>query len=221
LVCAALLVLGVAVVAAINLAMVQATNKRLVSVSEAAELGAAEPFDAILVLGAGLYADGRPMPMLASRIETGAELYLAGAAPVVLASGDNSRAEYNEVAAMHRGAVAAGLPAKDVYLDYAGFSTYESIYRARDVFGARRILIVTQAYHLPRALHDARALGLEAYGVAAEPHSNGQGGRDLREVAARVKDWVWGLFKPEPTFLGPKVELKPGAAPDPIETPSS
>jgi vancomycin permeability regulator SanA len=201
--------------------MAQAAAKRTVGVERAAELAAERPFDAVIVLGAGIYPSGRPTPMLASRLDRAAELYRAGAAPVVLATGDNSTADYNELATMHRYAVAAGVPAGDVYLDYAGFSTYESMYRARHVFGAKRILVVTQAYHLPRALHDAAALGLDAWGVAASAHQGGQLKRDLREFAARVKDWGYGLVKPEPTFLGPAVELAPGGAPALIERPAN
>jgi vancomycin permeability regulator SanA len=136
---------GLVAVGAINWAMTRSAERRVVSVAGAAELAQEEAFDAVLVLGAGVYPNGQPTPMLTSRLDTGAELYHAGAAPVVLASGDNSRAEYNELAAMRRREVAAGVPAGDVYLDYAGFSTYESMYRARDVFGARRILVVTQS----------------------------------------------------------------------------
>jgi vancomycin permeability regulator SanA len=199
--------------------MTRGGASRTVTVERAVELAAEKPFDAILVLGAGVEPNGKPTPMLASRLETAADLYRAGAAPVVLASGDNSRAEYNELAAMHRAELAAGVPAGDVYLDYAGFSTYESMYRARDVFGARRILVVTQSYHLPRALHDAEALGLDAYGVAAAAHRTGQTKRDLREYLARLKDWGYGVVKPDPTFLGPRIELVPGEAPALIETP--
>ncbi|MDR2252276.1 MAG: YdcF family protein [Bifidobacteriaceae bacterium] len=216
---AALVVLTLVGTAAINFTMTRAATSRTVSVEDAARLAGEEPFDAILVLGAGITADGRPTPMLASRMDTAAALYHAGAAPVLLASGDNSRAEYNELAAMHRQAVSLSVPAGDVYLDYAGFSTYETMYRARDVFSAKRILVVTQSYHLPRALHDARALGLDAYGVAAASHSSGQRGRDLRETLARVKDFGYALIKPKPTFLGDKVDLTPGRAPALIETP--
>jgi vancomycin permeability regulator SanA len=204
----------------VNWGMTRAAASRTVSLEQAAELAAERPFDAIMVLGAGIYGNGRPTPMLASRLDTAAALYRAGAAPVVLATGDNSRADYNELATMHSYEVQAGVPAADIYLDYAGFSTYESMYRARDVFGAKRILVVTQAYHLPRALHDAAALGLDATGVAAQAHQSGQTKRDLREFAARVKDWGYGLVKPKPTFLGPRVELTPGAAPALIERPA-
>ena len=93
-------------------------------------------------------------------------------------------------------------------VDYAGFSTYESVYRAKEIFGAKKILIVTQEYHLYRALHVAEALGVEAYGVSADLHSYwGQSQRDLREVAARCKDVLYGIFRPEPTYLGQPISL--------------
>ena len=93
-------------------------------------------------------------------------------------------------------------------MDHAGFSTYESMYRARDIFQAKKIVIVSQQYHLYRAVYDARALGLEAYGVAAEDISYwGQGMRDLREILARNKDVLWCLLQPEPTFLGEAIPI--------------
>jgi DNA repair protein RadC len=124
--------------------------------------------------------------MLADRIAQGVALYENGTSPKLLMSGDHGRADYDEVNAMREMAVQAGLPADDVFMDHAGFSTYESMYRARDVFGAKRIVIVSQKYHLYRALYVAERLGLDAYGVSADlrPYA-GQEARELREVLAR------------------------------------
>ncbi|WP_304427371.1 vancomycin high temperature exclusion protein [uncultured Adlercreutzia sp.] len=109
---------------------------------------------------------------------------------------------------MKRVAEEAGVPAEDIFMDHAGFSTYESMYRARDVFGAKRIVIVSQEYHLHRALYVAKALGLEAYGVSADlrPYA-GQQARDLREILARNKDFATAILQPEPTFLGDPISL--------------
>lgn len=167
----------------------------LISGEEAAALG---PVDSILVLGCGLQ-EGRPGPMLQDRLDQGLALYRAGVSDRLLMSGDHRRAEHDEVNAMKSYAMAAEVPSQAVFMDHAGFSTYESMYRARDVFAVRRVVIVTQDYHLYRAVYVARALGLEAYGVAAASYDYaGQSYRDLREILARGKDFFYTLLKPEP-----------------------
>ena len=134
---------------------------RLLSAAQAAEL---KGVDCILVLGCQVLDDGTPSLMLRDRLDTAIALYEAGAAPKLLMSGDHSREDYDEVGAMKRYAMAAGVPSEDIFLDHAGFSTYESIYRAKALFGAEKILIVTQEYHLYRAVYIAQKLGLEAWG---------------------------------------------------------
>ena len=146
--------------------------------------------------------------MLGDRIDRGLELYKAGAAPKILMSGDHGTVSYDEVNAMKRIAIEAGVPSEDVFMDHAGFSTYESVFRAKAVFQARRVLIVSQEYHLYRALYCARALGLDACAVAAEDiRYRGQFYRDLREIAARDKDFLKCIFKPDPTFLGDVIPI--------------
>lgn len=172
------------------------------------EAAALEDVDCILVLGCGVRPDGSPSLMLQDRLNAGLALYEAGAAPKLLMSGDHSRTDYDEVNAMKNYAMAAGVPSQDVFMDHAGFSTYESMYRARDVFCAQKVLIVSQNYHLYRAVYDARALGLDAYGTAAENiRYAGQFMRDLREALARCKDFFYCLAKPEPTFLGEAIPV--------------
>lgn len=164
--------------------------------------------DCILVLGCGVYADGTPTPMLRSRMTRAVELYQAGWADKLLLSGDNSRADYNEVATMKTLALEGGVPEEDIVLDHAGFSTYDSLYRAQDVFLVKRLVIVTQEYHLSRALYLADALGLEAWGVAAAPRNDaGQIMRDAREILARDKAILWAILQPEPKFLGDPIPL--------------
>ena len=153
-----------AVVAATNAVTVLATKDRIVSAEAAASFGA----DAIVVLGASVYADGTPSGILQDRLDDGIALYFAGAAPKIIMSGDNSTVSYNEVKAMKDYAVAQGVPSEDVFCDHAGFSTYESMYRAKHVFGAERIVVATQTYHLYRALYAAGGLGLEAVGVPSD-----------------------------------------------------
>lgn len=167
-----------------------------------------EDVDCILILGCGVRADGSPSLMLRDRLDIGLRLYEAGIAPKLLMSGDHSRADYDEVNAMKDYAMAAGVPSEDVFMDHAGFSTYESMYRARDIFCAEKIVIVSQGYHLSRAVYDARALGLDAYGMAAEDiRYAGQFMRDLREILARCKDFFYCLLRPEPTFLGETIPV--------------
>lgn len=176
------------------------TKHSILSPEEAAAL---EDTDCILVLGCLVRGNGVPSDMLADRLRRGISLYDLGAAPKLLMSGDHGRTDYNEVAAMKQYALDAGVPSEDVFMDHAGFSTYESVYRAKEIFGATKIIIVTQRYHLYRALYAARAMGIEAYGVASDYHTYvGQSLRDFREVLARVKDFGTGIFKPKPTYLG-------------------
>ncbi len=200
-----LAVLGTAAVFGVN-AYVKQSGGAMIVLPE--EIDEGVQFDCILVLGCLVKEGGRPSDMLADRLRRGVELYKAGAAPKLLMSGDHGRVEYNEVGAMKQYAIDQGVPSQDVFMDHAGFSTYESIYRARSIFGAKSILIVTQEYHLPRALYIAKSFGLQAQGVAADYRSYaGQAGRDTREILARVKDFGTSLFRPEPTFLGTGIPI--------------
>ena len=128
--------------------------------------------DCILVLGAGVRDNGSPSHMLEDRLKKAIELYRAEISPKLLMSGDHGRVGYNEVGVMKRYAVREGVPESNVFMDHAGFSTYESLRRAKEVFGVQKVLIVTQGYHLYRALYIARQLGLEAYGVGADLHED-------------------------------------------------
>lgn len=204
-------VLSLAVLAAIaavfclNAYVKAAGAEKMISPDAAAELS---DIDCILVLGCGVRPDGSPSDMLADRLQRGIDLYSAGAAPKLLMSGDHGTKGYNEVGAMKAFADAAGVPAADVFLDHAGFSTYESVYRAKEIFKVERVIIVTQGYHLHRALYIARELGLEAWGVAADLRSYyGQTARDVREILARCKDFAMCIFKPEPTYLGDSIPV--------------
>ena len=187
-----------------DLLIVAAGRKSIVSPEEAAAFGA----DCILVLGAGLLPDGSPSLMLGERIRTGVELYKAGVAPKLLMSGDHSRSDHDEVNAMKDAALARGVPSADIFMDHAGFATYDSFYRAGAVFGVKKVVVVTQAYHLPRALWIARALGLEAVGVACDTRRYaGQFNRDVREILARDKDFFKCILKPLPRYLGEAIPI--------------
>lgn len=199
-----LALLGATIVTGINLYVVHSTRDRILTAEQAAEIAA----DCILVLGAGLRGDGSPSTILADRIDCALNLYDAGASDRLLMSGDHSRVDYDEVSAMKAYAVKRGAASDEVFLDHAGFSTYESMYRARDVFKVQKVIIVTQSYHLYRALYVAQKLGLEAYGVASDvrPYAR-QSVYDVREIMARCKDFLCALCEPEPTYLGSAIPV--------------
>ncbi|MGR6917169.1 SanA/YdcF family protein [[Actinomadura] parvosata] len=162
---------------------------------------------AALVLGAGLYA-GRPSAMLARRLDIAAELYLAGKVKALLLSGDNSRREYDEPTAMRDYLRAKGVPDAVMVLDYAGFDTWDSCVRARQVFGARRVTVVTQDFHIPRAVTLCRTAGLEAFGAAddsARRWAVTTYACAARELAATAKAFVDAMvLHSEPVFPGPR-----------------
>ena len=132
----------------------------------------------------------------------------ADAIVVLIMSGDNSTVSYNEVQVMKDYAISQGVPSYDIFCDHAGFSTYESMYRAKHVFGAERIVVATQTYHLYRALYAAQGLGLDSLGVASDYHDySKQLQYDLREIPARTKDFFKTLFKVPSTFVGDPISL--------------
>lgn len=191
-------------VLAVNIAVVVRTKDRVFRTDEVDLEGA----DCILVLGAGVRSDGTPSHMLEDRLLVGIDLYERGLAPKLLMSGDHGTKEYDEVNAMKRFAVQRGVDADDVFMDHAGFSTYESICRAKEIFGAKKIIIVSQEYHLYRAIHLADVFGIDAIGVSADLRTYvGQSARDAREIAARTKDFFSGIVKPKPKYLGDPIDL--------------
>ncbi len=187
-----------------DIIVVSSAGGKIISPEEAAEL---ENIDCAVILGAGV-RDGKPTPMLRDRLLTGISLYENGSAPKLIMSGDHGSEDYDEVNVMKSFAAERGVPDYDIFMDHAGFSTYDTIYRAKAVFEADSIIIVTQKYHLYRALYIAERLGVEAVGVAADlDEYAGQLKRDLREVAARDKDFFKCLFKPEPKYLGDAIPV--------------
>ena len=202
LVAACALVMLVALV--INLHVVRSASGRLVRDGDYSKIGDA---DCIIILGAGIWGN-EPSPMLADRLQQGIDLYHAGVAPKIIMSGDHGRPEHDEVNIMKSYAIDRGVPSEDIFMDHAGFSTYESMFRARDVFLAKKVVIVTQEYHLYRAVYIADRLGLEAYGVNSDPRPYaGQLVREIREVLARDKDFFKCILKPNPTFLGDPIPI--------------
>jgi len=206
-ICAFLLMLCIMTLVAVftmNAAIKHSVEDRIISVDEAIRL---DDIDCVLVLGAGLRQDGTPSDMLSDRLDIGIELY-NGMSVKLLFSGDHATDEYNEVGAMKTYAMDESVASEDIFLDHAGFSTYESIYRAKEKFGADKIIIVTQGYHIYRALYIAKQLGIDAYGVPSDQRTYvGQTYRDAREVIARFKDFFYVQLKKTPTNLGVKISL--------------
>jgi len=171
--------------------------------------GEVPPAPVALVLGAGLWRDGSPTPALYDRVATAVDLYQAGRVKKLLMSGDNRFVNYNEPAAMKKLAVQLGAPAEDIVLDYAGRRTYDSCYRAKEIFGVRKVVIVTQRFHLDRALFLCDALGIESVGVVADRRVY-QTLRwwELREVLATAGAW-WDVNVRHPMpVLGEKLPIE-------------
>lgn len=165
-------------------------------------------YDAILVLGCGVVRN-QPSPLLQERLDAGIELYKKGVAPKIIMSGDHGREDYDEVNVMKSYAIQQGVPSEDIFMDHAGFSTYESVYRAGNIFLAKKLVIVSQRYHLYRAIYISKLLNFEKV-VGADSTTYrmyGQTVRDLREIFAREKDFFKVIFRPKPTFLGDRIDL--------------
>ena len=200
-----MIILAVASLFGINIYVRQNVRNRFLDIDEAQNL---QDVDCIIILGASVVNGDTPSPMLQDRLDKGIELYFAGCAPKIIMSGDHGGMYYDEVNTMKNYAIEHGVPSEDIFMDHAGFSTYESMYRAKETFGAEKILVVTQEYHLYRSLYVAERMGLDAYGVpAADVDYSGQKVRDIREYLAIVKDFAKVIIKPEPTILGSPVSL--------------
>lgn len=190
----------------VNAYMVNSTEDKILTAEESAQL---DDVDCILVLGAGVHGTTLSH-MLEDRVKTGIQLYELGSAPKILMSGDHGQDDYDEVNAMKDYAKAKGVPSEDIFMDHAGFSTYESMYRARDVFQAKKIIIISQKYHLHRAIYVAEYLGLEAYGVDSQlrPYAVDTNiYNTIREFLARNKEFIYVRLNPKPTYLGEAIPI--------------
>ncbi len=198
-------VAGFAAFFGISQYVVSSTRDDVHTIAQITESG--QEVDAIVVLGASVYADGTPSDILADRLEVAADLYFAGVAPAIIVSGDNTDAHYNESDAMKAYCIELGVPAMAVFVDHAGYDTYASIWRARNVYGAQSIAVVTQAYHLYRALSIADGLGMQALGVAADKGDyDNQTAYSARENIARVKDFFQTLLHIPPADADQPIE---------------
>ena len=198
-----LLMIVILLLILINLYIILVTEKKIVSKNELND-----DIDCILVLGAGI-RNNRPSPMLEDRLLMAIDLYNSDVASKILVSGDHENYNYDEVNVMKDYLKQQGIPSEDIFMDHAGLSTYDSIYRASKIFKANKIVIVTQKYHLYRALYIAKSLDIKVYGISATRHQYvNQSKRDVREVIARVKDFFKCIIKPEPTYLGEVISIK-------------
>lgn len=197
-------VLGAGAVFGVDIYVKRSVSDNIITPQQAAEI---ENVDCILILGCGVHGD-KPSDMLSDRLSRGIELYESGAAPKLLMSGDHGREEYDEVNVMKDFAIEKGIDSSDVFMDHAGFSTYDSVYRAKAIFQAKKVIIVTQGYHLYRALYIADKLGIEAYGVTSDQRRYvAELRRGIREILARDKDFVKCILQPEPTYLGEVISI--------------
>lgn len=193
-----LILVIIIIILSVNLYVISSTKMNIKTIEELKN----EDIDCIIVLGAGVKGDN-PSPMLEDRLLTGIDLYTENISNKIIVSGDHGKEYYDEVNVMKKYLIDKEIPSEDIFMDHAGFSTYDSIYRAKEIFRAKKVVIVTQDYHLYRALYIAKELDLDAYGVIAnrrEYHSQLQ--RDIREIAARIKDFIMCIFKPESKYLG-------------------
>ena len=196
-------IIGLLATAFVNIHMINTTKNQIVHLDSIKDT----PFDAILVLGCKV-ENNYPSMMLTNRLEKAMETYQKLNTKLLL-SGDHGTKEYDEVEVMKNYLLDSKINIKDIFLDHAGFNTYDSIYRAKYIFGAKKIVIVTQKYHLYRALYLANQLGIEAYGIEADdiPYRSIMIKNEIREILARDKNFIKAIFKPQSKYLGEKISL--------------
>ncbi len=199
-----IVLIAIILVFIINTIVTMSTKNQIISRKEATQL---DSVDCIIVLGAGIWGNS-PSPMLEDRLNEAIALYNENVSAKIVVSGDHGKVDYDEVNVMKNYAIEKGVPSENIFMDHAGFSSYESIYRVKEIFGAKKIVVVTQKYHLFRALYIANQLDIEAYGVNSDPRRYvGASYRELREVIARNKDFFGCILKVKPTYLGEYISL--------------
>lgn len=190
----------------INIFMIALTSG---DIYEFEEIGSADiSAECAIILGCQVFPDGTPSTMLRHRLETGAQLYFSGKVKKIIVSGDHGADHYDESNNMKNYLINMGIPSEDIFMDHAGFSTYDTMKRAKEVFGVSSAVIVTQKYHLYRAMYIGKMNGIEICGVSASLDSyGGQLYYDVREYVARCKDFVLTLFNANPVFLGEPIDM--------------
>lgn len=201
-------IVGVLAAAAMNFEIINFSDKYLCPGLDCLSAAGEGKFQAVMVLGAKVRPDGSLSDMYKDRADTAVEVYGSGMAEKILVTGDHGRIEYDEVNAAKDYLLSRGVPAGDIFLDHAGFDTYDSLYRARDIFQVENLIISTQDFHLPRAVYIARKLGMEAWGISADKHVyGGKSYYEAREALSRVKAWLEIFFRSKPKFLGEPIPI--------------
>lgn len=198
-------IIGIVSAIIISTIVQKSGEKKIVSIEELPR-----KVDAIIVLGAGVKADGTPSDILVDRLKTSIDIHSAGIEGKILLSGDHGQEVYNEVKAMKKYVLDnMEIKEEDIFLDHAGFSTYESIYRAKEIFKVETAIIVTNEYHLPRALYLAEKMGIKAYGISSDKRNYLDAeAYQTRERVAQIKDFLYAnILKPEPTYLGKSIPV--------------
>lgn len=187
--------------AAINLYILLSTADTITTLPS--ELPTSET---VIILGAAVYRDETLSPVLEARVTAALEVYQSGKVQTILVSGDNSTTQYNEVIPVRDYLLAAGVPASDIFTDFAGFDTYDSMYRAQSIFEVADAVVVTQSFHLPRAVFIGRALGMEVTGYV--PTNDSVAFKNyVREFAARVKAYIDVTTHAEPRYYGERIPI--------------
>lgn len=189
----------------INIHMISSTKEQIIELDDITDIN---DFDAIIILGCRVNGDS-PSLMLVKRLEKGIEVYNKINTKILL-TGDNSRKDYDEVNVMRDYLIGSDIDSKDIVLDHAGLNTYDSIYRAKYIFEAKKVVIVTQRYHMYRALYLANELDLEAVGIVADdiPQKGIMLKNKIREILSRDKNYFKVLFKPKSKYLGEVIPIR-------------
>lgn len=197
-----LIFIGILIILGINEYIKISTKDKIITEKEITE-----DYNVALVLGAGL-KNGKPSPVLKDRLDTALMLYKNNKVSKIIVSGDHGNKNYDEVNVMKNYLKNEGVLSEDIFMDHAGFSTYDSIYRLREIFNVKKVIIVTQKYHLYRSLYIAKKLEIDAEGISAtKRHYAGELKFVLREVIARDKDFVKTIFKPKSKYLGDAISV--------------
>jgi len=198
-----IILLTIIITLLVNIYVIFLTKSKIKNIDKINE----KDIDCVIVLGAGIRGNG-PSPMLEDRLLTSIELYNKNISNKIIVSGDHGRVNYDEVNVMKNYLIEQNIPSENIFMDHAGFSTYDSIYRAKEIFKVKKAIIVTQEYHLYRALYIAKELDIEVYGVSSTKRIYGnQIKRDIREFAARIKDFIKCIFKPKSKYLGDVISV--------------
>ena len=199
------ILLCIIILLGINASIIAKSSNNIVDVNVSNDLTA----DCILVLGASVYSNDTPSPMLKDRLDMGIHLYNNSYVKKILVSGDHINNDYDEVNAMKKYLIDNNIPSSDVFKDHEGINTYQSLYRAKNVYGVKRVIIVTQKYHLYRAIYIARKLDLQVVGIASDGnYYKGQFNREIREFFARIKAFFNTSIQKENNHDGLQYDIK-------------